>query len=234
MSIHVTDCPRCKAQKTTFDVLAFAPVREINGYPETFYLEVPMQCRNCKQVSVIRANVSGRATFRELNDLNIHRHLLYEFLDVHVFVTLADVEASPSPEHLPLNVQNAFVEGAKCYASGCYNAAGAMFRLSLDLASKSQLPADGSGITITPRQKNYLADRLEWLFDNNHWPASLKDMVTCIRQDGNDGAHDGELGKDEAYDIMDFSFMVLEKIYTEPERIRISQERRAIRKQQSA
>ncbi|NLQ23399.1 DUF4145 domain-containing protein [Shewanella sp. S-1] len=229
MSIHVTDCPRCKAQKTTFDVLAFAPVREIDSYQDTFYLEVPMQCRNCKQVSVISANVTGRATFRDLNDLNEHKHLLYEFLDVLVFVTLADVKASAPPEHLPQNIHNAFVEGAKCYAAGCYNAAGAMFRLSLDLASKSQLPKDD---TLTNhRQKTNLADRLEWLFENNHWPVALKEMVTCIRQDGNDGAHDGELGEAEAFDIMDFSFMVLEKIYAEPERIRISQERRAIRKQ---
>lgn len=232
MLIHVDNCPRCKSQKTTFDVCSVEFVRKINSYPDNFYIEASMQCRICRGLSIIGALTSKESVVRNLVELFNERDLLKDFLEVKNFVTLADIEVSPPPEHLPQNVHNAFVEGAKCYAAGCYNAAGAMFRLSLDLASKSQLPVDDSGITITHRQKSNLADRLEWLFDNKHWPVTLKDMVTCIRQDGNDGAHDGELGEDEAYDIMDFSFMVLEKIYTEPERIRISQERRASRKQQ--
>jgi hypothetical protein len=231
MSIHVANCPRCDAKKTTFDVLTVTFVYN-ETYPDNFYLEAPVKCRNCKRVSILVCSTTNRTTAQQAEETFFKHPLLRDFVNTHNFITLADIEATPPPQHLPAIIHNAFVEGAKCYAAGCYNAAGAMFRLSLDLASKSQLPADGSGITITPRQKNYLADRLEWLFDNNHWPASLKDMVTCIRQDGNDGAHDGELGEDEAYDIMDFSFLVLEKIYTEPERIRISQERRASRKQQ--
>ena len=232
MLIHVDNCPRCKAKKTTFDVCNIVFIDAPLSIHNVIYYEVPMQCRNCRRLSIVSAYTNDKDIARNLETLMSQKNLLNEILKVSSFITLADIQVSTPPEHLPQNVHNAFVEGAKCYAAGCYNAAGAMFRLSLDLASKSQLPADGSGITITPRQKNYLADRLEWLFDNNHWPASLKDMVTCIRQDGNDGAHDGELGKDEAYDIMDFSFWVLEKIYTEPERIRISQERRASRKQQ--
>ncbi len=231
MLIHVDNCPRCQAKLTTFDVCSIEFIDAPVSFKKVFYYEVPMQCRNCRRLSIVRAYTHDENVACHLAMLMTQNNLLNDILKVSNFITLADIEVSPSPEHLPDNVNNAFIEGTKCYAAGCYNAAGAMFRLSLDLASKSQLPADGSGIIITSRQKNYLADRLEWLFDNNHWSGSLRDMVTCIRQDGNDGAHDGELGKDEAFDIMDFSFMVLEKIYTEPERIRISQERRAVRKQ---
>ncbi|RBP80958.1 uncharacterized protein DUF4145 [Shewanella putrefaciens] len=231
MSIHIDNCPRCKAKKTTFDVLYVAFRRTLQSYPELYLLEAPLQCRNCKGISVIELVARKKTIVNDANESNKQRASLSDFLEVRNFITLADIEVTPPPEHLPPYVQSAFTEGTKCYATGCYNAAGAMFRLSLDLASKSQLPTDDT--LTTHRQKNILAERLEWLFDNKHWPASLKDMVTCIRQDGNDGAHDGELGKDEAYDIMDFSYMVLEKIYTEPERIRISQERRLSRKQKT-
>ncbi|UML94856.1 DUF4145 domain-containing protein [Shewanella xiamenensis] len=227
MLIHVDNCPRCKAKQTTFDVCTVEFTDESAGIKNVFYYEVPMQCRNCRRLSIVRAYTYDEGVVRNLELRIAQANLLKDILKVSNFITLADIQVSPPPEHLPQNVHNAFIEGAKCYAAGCYNAAGAMFRLSLDLASKSQLPNEDT--LTTHRQKTYLADRLEWLFDNKHWPASLKDMVTCIRQDGNDGAHDGELGEDEAYDIMDFSFMVLEKIYTEPERIRISQERRASR-----
>lgn len=230
MPIYVGNCPRCQAQRITFDALNITLVKSGVMPSNTHILEAPLKCRNCKTISVIQCSTQNNIKAKN-PEKELHSYvLLNEFVETLSFVTISDVEASTPPEYLPLNVQNAFVEGAKCYAAGCYNAAGAMFRLSLDLASKSQLPKDDT--LTTHRQKTNLADRLEWLFDNKHWPASLKDMVTCIRQDGNDGAHDGELGEDEAYDIMDFSFMVLEKIYTEPERIRISQERRASRKQQ--
>jgi hypothetical protein len=229
MSIHVANCPRCDAKKTTFDVLTVTFVRNMGGYPEVSYLEAPIKCRNCKRVSILGCSTDNNRLAQNIEKAFNDHSLLSDCVRTNNFVSLADVEATPPPQHLPDKIYNAFVEGSKCYAAGCYNGAGAMFRLSLDLASKSLLPQDD--VRINHRQKNYLADRLEWLFDNNHWPSSLKEMVTCIRQDGNDGAHDGELGEMEAFDIMDFTSMVLEKIYTEPERIRISKERRQGRKQ---
>ncbi|PSS68757.1 hypothetical protein AYI85_12865 [Shewanella algae] len=72
---------------------------------------------------------------------------------------------------------------------------------------------------------------MDWLFDNNRWPSSLRELAVCIRQDGNDGAHDGDLGEDEAEDLLDFTNLFLEEIYTGPEKIRLSQERRRIRKE---
>lgn len=234
MAIHLGDCPRCKAKHTTFDVWhACVQSEDFDDVGYHYLIEAFLQCRHCHGTSIIQCITYNDEAVKSLHRISdVWPYLEWSGIAVRKFLTLADIQVSSPPEYLPQNIHDAFVEGARCYAAGCYNAAGAMFRLSLDLASKSLLPADDSEITINSRQKNYLADRLEWLFDNKHWPASLKDMVTCIRQDGNDGAHDGELGEDEAFDIMDFSFKLLEKIYTEPERIRISQERRASRKKQ--
>lgn len=56
-------------------------------------------------------------------------------------VSQKDDAAIDPPEHLPEDIDAAFSEGAKCHAIGCYNAAGTMFRLCVDLATQKLLPA---------------------------------------------------------------------------------------------
>jgi hypothetical protein len=43
---------------------------------------------------------------------------------------------------------------------------------------------------------------------------------------GNDGAHQGTLTKEEAYDLLDFTTALLERVFTEPEKIKLAEERR--------
>lgn len=233
MAIHLGDCPRCKAKHTTFDVWAACVQSDadIDGIDHQYLIEAFLQCRHCDGTSIVQC-----ITFKESVVESLHRitdlwpYLERDDVSVIKFLTLADVNAEQAPQHLPKKIEAVFVEGSKCIATGCYNAAGAMFRLCLDLASKTLLPPDSSN-EITSRQRKYLADRMDWLFEQKHWPESLRELATCIRHDGNDGAHDGDLGADEAHDLLEFTSLMLEKIYTEPEKIRISQKRRQERKQ---
>jgi hypothetical protein len=54
----------------------------------------------------------------------------------------------------------------------------------------------------------------------------LYDLSECIREDGNDGAHDGTLTKEDAADLLDFTVALFERMFTEPERLRLAKERR--------
>ncbi len=90
------------------------------------------------------------------------------------------------PDHLPKNIESVFREGATCIAVGCYNAAGTMFRLCVDLATKSMLPAEDTP-GLNARTRRDLGLRLPWLFENGRLPESLKDLSSCIKEDGNDG-----------------------------------------------
>jgi hypothetical protein len=72
------------------------------------------------------------------------------------------------------------------------------------------------------------------LNDNHLLPESLRDLSTCVREDGNDGAHTGTLSKEDAEDLLDFTKILLERIYTEPERVRQASERRTRRREQNA
>jgi hypothetical protein len=145
------------------------------------------------------------------------------------YVSLSDRAATPAPEFLPENILAAFNEGAKCLAVGCFNAAGTMFRLCIDMTTKDKLPKEEvEGLNSTVRRN--LGHRLPWLFDNGYLPGDLRDLSHCIKEDGNDGAHEGTLSEADALDLLDFTTELLERVYTQPEKVRLAAERRAQRR----
>ena len=104
-----------------------------------------------------------------------------------------------------------------------------MFRLCLDLATRSLLPKeDVPGLNAKTRRN--LGLRLPWLFDAGLLPESFRELSTCIKDDGNDGAHVGSLNESDADDLLDFTVAMLERMYTEPERLRLARERREARR----
>jgi hypothetical protein len=48
--------------------------------------------------------------------------------------------------------------------------------------------------------------------------------------DGNDGAHVGSLKKTDAEELLDFTVALLERMYTEPEKLRLAKDRRDSRR----
>ena len=147
-----------------------------------------------------------------------------------IVVYSKETENQP-PEHLPEKIATAFNERATCLAVGCYNAAATMFRLCIDLATRSELPPEEPSTPgPSARVRRDLGLRLPWLFDNNILPADLRGLSSCIREDGNDGAHAGTLTKEDAEDLLDFATALLERMYTEPKGLRLAEERREKRR----
>jgi hypothetical protein len=72
--------------------------------------------------------------------------------------------------------------------------------------------------------------RLQWLFETGVLPSDLQDLAACVREDGNDGAHQGNLSRQDVEDIMDFSVALLERLFTEPRRIELAKTRREERR----
>jgi len=118
---------------------------------------------------------------------------------------------------------------------GCYNAAATMFRLCLDLATKSLLEKtiEKSNHEKKPNDRaiKSLGLRLSWLFGEGAISEDLRDLSTCIKDDGNDGAHEGTLSKVDAEDILDFTVNLLERLYTGPQNLEIAKQRRESRRQ---
>ncbi|WP_414451529.1 DUF4145 domain-containing protein [Burkholderia sp. 22PA0099] len=155
--------------------------------------------------------------------------MLNDWIEVTGYVSTKDRDAEAAPHHLPENIARYFDEGSRCMAIGCLNAGGTMFRLCLDAATKDIL--DSLAEADIPKKVRYsLGFRLEWLFDNGHLDKGLADLAECVKEDGNDGAHEGTLTQADAEDLRDFTVELLERLYTEPARLEEAKKRRAARR----
>ena len=104
-----------------------------------------------------------------------------------------------------------------------------MFRLCIDLTTKTLLPKDNKeGLNSSICRKLEL--RLRWLFQQGILTESLKEFSICIKDDGNDGVHESTFSKVAAEDILNFTYKRLKRIYTEPKRIEFAKQRRDARR----
>lgn len=225
----VANCPRCGSRHITFDVTAAKIVHQEHGWQnryETFCI-----CRHCGRTTIFVLSESVNANYNYVHKVGLLKveGSLNNYVDVERYVGLKDQATVTPPDHIPKEIEAVFKEGATCLAVGCYNAAGTMFRLCVDLATRSMLPKEETD-GLNAKIRRDLGLRLPWLFANGGLPDALKELSSCIKEDGNDGAHAGTLKQPDAEDLLDFTTALLERIYTEPERLRLAQERRDSRR----
>lgn len=229
MAELVANCPRCGANKITFGLVHAIIVGLRYDWQNEY--EAFCVCRACSKSTVFVLKDCVNANYRALHETGLTNvnGAVNSFVTIEDFISLKDRVAGAPPEHVPDSIAAIFREGATCLAVGCNNAAGAMFRLCIDLVTKGFLPeADADG--LNNRVRRNLGLRLPWLFDQRLLPEALRELSGCIKDDGNDGAHDGTLTKEDAEDLLDFTTVLLERIYTEPKRIKLAQERRLKRR----
>ena len=229
MSELVADCPRCGSGLMTFDLISQTVIGARYNW-QTLY-EAFCICRNCSKSTVFVVSENGIQESEAIRQVGLAavKVSANKLVKVEKYVSLKDAQPNSPPDYLPADILAVFTEGATCLAVGCFNAAGTMFRLCIDLGTKSLLPEiDNDGLNSKIRRN--LGLRLPWLFEQGLLPIALKELSSCIKEDGNDGAHDGSLKKEDAEDLLDFTFALLERMYTEPERLRLAKERREVRR----
>lgn len=233
MSQLVENCPRCRAQKTTFDVLGS---NEIEAGPARWEIrfEAFCVCRNCGASSIFRLKLSKQVAHSAYalggpNGLVKGNQSLNDAFVSLGHVSAKDHLAVPPPLYLPKNLEDVFREGATCLQADCYNAAGTMFRLCVDHATHELLPKEEEEDSPKGKQQRDLGLRLQWLFDHKKLPEDLHELAQCIKEDGNDGAHRGTLSEADAEDLLDFTVHLLERRYTIPGRVAEAAARRASR-----
>jgi hypothetical protein len=224
MAELVADCPRCGANKITCDLISALTVGNQYGWQNWY--EAFCVCRQCHRSTVFILSESVDSNYKKVHEIGLVNleSAVNNYVNIEGFISLKDNVKDNPPEHVPENIEAVFREGATCMAVGCNNAAGTMFRLCIDLVTKEMLP-EGEVEGLNNRTRRNLGLRLPWLFDNKYLPESLRDLASCVKEDGNDGAHSGTLTKNDAADLHDFTVILLERIYTEPERLRIAKER---------
>src|SRR5437016_6327132 len=126
----------------TFDVLS--TISTHTQYNWQRWYEAFSVCRNCHRSTIF---VLSQRNPQDEDDLRQHsptdlKTSLNPHFEVEGFIALKDIAAVPTPDHVDPPVSTAFHEGAVSVAVGNWNAAGTMFRLAIDLATKPLLPAE--------------------------------------------------------------------------------------------
>lgn len=227
MAQLVHDCPRCQSNKITFNVKGEVLLGIKYEWQEHY--EVYCECLHCHKGTIFYVEKSDPKYKGANSSPGNVSGAVNDYYRVRGHITVKDNESSPPPEHLPENIERSYVEGAICMSVGCHNAAATMFRLCLDFATKSLIPDNEDGGPAA-KIKRSLGLRMQWLFDNGILPEALRELADCIKDDGNDGAHEGILDEASAIDLQEFTVTLLERLYTEPEKIRLAKERRAQRR----
>ena len=230
MPLIVANCPRCGARHITMTVKSANYVAKQYGWQ--YWYECACVCHNCLKLVILRISQktdTEKDVIADPASVMAYPASLNQVAKVEGYVSLRDEVTTLPPDHLPENIEKVFREAATCVAVECWNAAGAMFRLCVDLATKPLLPTEGDN-QPNARGRNNLADRLQWLFDNDILAGDLWDLSSAVRQDGNDAAHAGTLTEHEAEDLLDFTVALLERLYTQPARLALAQERRDARR----
>ena len=221
----------------TFDVRAAVKVYQRYGWQN--YFEAFAICRKChvSTVFVVAHTVEGRKILNGSDlteDIIVKDKLaLNDLCKIEGYVSQKDIINRRPDPLLPADIADAFREGATCMSVECYYAAATMFRLCVDLATRPLLPDPADSFRPQPnsRQRRDLGLRLQWLFDNNCLDLSLRELAACVREDANDGAHAGNLGKDESEDLIDFTEHLLDRVIVQPMRVREAEARRQARRQ---
>lgn len=229
MGTIVADCSRCKTQQITFDLIGTVPDKQGEGMFYCF-----CQCRRCDRPSVF--SLAGKYSNNppELDKYkNIDITHLYNInLSAPVYKPVTQC-----PDFVPEQIKLIFDEGALCLSVGANDASGAMSRKVLDAATRELIGVEPQSVDredpnyISWKQAKDLRLRLDWLFERGKLPAELKELASCVHQDGNDAAHSSEnIGPDAALDLQDFSTVILESLYTRPGRIQANVNRRDARR----
>lgn len=228
MSELVANCPRCGSKEMTFDLRSECPLYTKHSWQ--YWCEVFCICRKCLRPTIFvlsQKAIGDKEIIKK--GLTILRVAVNNIMSVERYISLRDVSKVEPPEYIPENIKDIFNEGTACLSIDCYNAAGTMFRLCIDLVTKKLLP-EGEVEGLNQKIRRDLGLRLPWLFDNSILPKELKELSSCIKDNGNDGAHDGTLKREDAEDLLDFTLAVLERIFTEPKRLQLAKERRILRR----
>lgn len=228
----VADCPRCGAKEHTFIAKTF--LHCCVEYRWRNVLESYCICKNCSEGTIFKLGQKDSTTNHIVpysDKLHAYKDSLNQLFEVDGFINTRNMAIRKPPKHIPEDIERIFKEGSESLTGNCPNAAGAMFRLCIDLVTKKLLPDDSVPVEGLNRDvKKKLFNRLEWLFKRNILPDDLKELSDCIREDGNDGAHDGSLTSEDSEDLFEFTYILLERIYTQPAQVESAAKRRQERR----
>lgn len=193
------DCPYCGTKKVSFNGTAYFPF-EPGGTTTNKFL-VLMQCQICRDCIV--AKFEG-----EVNVFTpwIQGSRTLEVGGIKLIEAFPKPVAALAPQHTPENVSRFYSQGMDNLARN-FDAAGTMFRKSLDTALKH----------LDPIGKGTLETRINKLPQATGVTPAMQMWAHEIRHLGNDAAHEEDpFSETEAKSLQSFTELFLTYVFTLP------------------
>ena len=137
--------------------------------------------------------------------LGNHTNIEPSYAVSQVWPTMDEVAA---PTHTPTSVAKRYLEGEEAFRRKSWNAAVAMYRSALDIATKA--------MPDVPAARNFYK-RLEWLHENNRITPDMWSWADRVRIEGNDALHDpDDFTEEDAKPLRLFTEMFLKYVFELP------------------
>lgn len=203
-AFFVRDCVRCGTKKVQHIVCGQTRLKD------PFEWEVAGACSECRGASIYSFRAKSTATIPAQLAANIADS--GNLAPGAIKIATRPFEIS---SFIPERVANLFREANECRQMGWHDAAGAMFRKTLDVATKHIYSTDERLQDKVPAQA--LRVRVKSMGEMNILDEGIVELADVAALDGNDAAHDIDpYSKDEAEALEDLTFDLLDRLFVRP------------------
>lgn len=205
MTFFVKDCVRCGVRRMNHQLIGVSQIDALNW-------ELAGRCASCLGISIYKARMqtggSSPAGFQaQIPDDRI------DDTPVRIATTAIDLST-----HIPERIASLFREANECRQMTWYEAGGAMYRKTLDVATKYIYEHDQRLAGKTPAQA--LRVRIKSLGEMGILDGDIVELADVAALDGNDATHDVDpYTKDEAEALEDLTFDLLDRLFVRPAKI---------------
>lgn len=195
-AIAILDCPHCHTQKVSFACIG------------------EWLTTDRSQRALFRCGACGEGLIAEYWGTNSLRDLAGDISlwGINLGQRWPEPASGDAPEDTPATIANFFQQGTSSLASGNFDAAGMMFRKTLESTTKHLDPASAN---LT------LLKRIDKLVEKGALTQEMGSWAHEVRLGGNEAAHEDEpFTKEEAQDLRNFIENFLRYAFTLPSAVR--------------
>ncbi|MGR9150876.1 DUF4145 domain-containing protein [Rhizobium leguminosarum] len=205
-SIIKRDCVRCGTRSVQLSAIGYSHHGDGKW-------EIAFACNNCSQISIYR--VTSGMNLPQNNNLNFDARNGV-FCEQEAILNVA--KAPILDPAIPGNIAAIFDQAAKCRRLEMPDAAGAMFRKTIDISTKAVFAIDPRLADKKPAEA--LRVRIKALGQFKVLEEDIVELADVVAVDGNDAAHDVDpYTPEEAEALEELTVDLLDRIFVRPARI---------------
>ncbi|PKN07623.1 MAG: hypothetical protein CVU73_12845 [Deltaproteobacteria bacterium HGW-Deltaproteobacteria-8] len=181
MAVYSMRCPHCNTDKVLFTSVADSVIQQFDFYKNfdgsiassTYNLFI--HCNNCLGGCVLLVKMKKQCPSSPHNIPNGTEFEKY----YEVYACYPKCHVNEPPDHVSNNISRIYMQAVDSFQRSNFDASGAMFRKTLDIATKELGSTSGK-----------LHARINELAEKHEITPAMKEWAHAIRLDGNDATHE--------------------------------------------